>query len=87
MTEAEWLSCTDPMPMLAFLREKASDRKLRLFACGCCRGIWKNLTLKAVRRAAEMAEQYPDGSVTDQELNQAHEKGIVLNKASHAEVD
>ena len=37
MTEAEWLACNDPTPMLEFLRDKASERKLRLFFCACCR--------------------------------------------------
>src|SRR3712207_1024524 len=32
VTEAEWLACDDPRPMLEFLRGKASERKLRLFA-------------------------------------------------------
>jgi hypothetical protein len=35
MTEAEWLTGTDPGVMLAFLRGRASDRKLRLFAANC----------------------------------------------------
>src|SRR5438270_24210 len=40
MTEAEWLACADPEPMLVFQRGKATDRKLRLFACACCRHSW-----------------------------------------------
>lgn len=40
MTEAEWLACTNPRPMLEFLRGKASERKLRLFSCACCRLVW-----------------------------------------------
>ena len=32
MNEVEW-TCADPIPMLAFLRGKVSDRKWGLFAC------------------------------------------------------
>lgn len=37
MTEQERLNCTDPSILLDFLNGKASDRKLRLFACACGR--------------------------------------------------
>ena len=41
MTEDEWHACTHPTPMLEFLRGKACDRKLRLFACAYARtGSW-----------------------------------------------
>src|SRR5262249_6775812 len=41
VTEQEWIECTDPLRLLLFLRGKASDRKLRLFGCACCRRIWE----------------------------------------------
>lgn len=49
MTEAEWLASEDPSRMLASLMTNVplgngntapSDRKLRLFACACCRAVW-----------------------------------------------
>jgi hypothetical protein len=63
MTEAEWLACADPEQMLAFLRGTASDRKLRLFACSCCRRVWDLLTDPASRAAVEFSEAHADAGV------------------------
>jgi hypothetical protein len=68
MTEAEWLACDNPMPMLEFLRGKVSDRKLRLFACACCRRLWHLMPESYSRRAVEASERYADGSAGAQEL-------------------
>jgi hypothetical protein len=89
MTEGEWLACTDPKKMLRVLRgkHKASDRKLRLVACGCCRRIWEDLTLKPLRLAIEAAEQYADLSATDQELEAVHQKSVsALARSLHRNV-
>jgi hypothetical protein len=57
--ENRWLSCADAAKMLTFLQGKASDRKLRLFVCACCRDVaagmdeGKRRTLALVERVAE----------------------------------
>lgn len=70
MTEAEWLACTDPATMLEYLRGKASERKLRLFACGCVRRAWHLLTDNG-RQAIETAEAYADGMIDTKTLKAA----------------
>src|SRR5262245_18004025 len=70
MTEAEWLACTDPEKMLEFLRGKASERKLRLFACGCCyrlTELWGTLGEDGLV-AVEFANLYADGGATREDL-------------------
>ena len=62
MMEVEWLTCTDPERMLEFLKGRASDRKLRLFSCACCRRIWTLLDGWS-QNAVAVSEQYVDGSV------------------------
>jgi hypothetical protein len=70
MTEADWLACEDPIPMLEFLRGSAGDRKLRLFAVACCHRVWDWLGDRS-RRAVDEVERYVDGQATGEDLHVA----------------
>ncbi len=61
MTEAEWLVCNEPTAMLGSLRCPVSERKLHLFACGCCRAVWECIPLGLHRKLVDVAEQCADG--------------------------
>ena len=65
MTDQEWLVCADPDKMLQFLRGKASDRKLRLFACACCRLVWQKLSLEEQGIVAEVEHCAHDNSALE----------------------
>ncbi len=53
MTEQEWVDCPRPEWMLDFLGGKISRRKLRLFACACCRLTWHLLVDERSRKAVK----------------------------------
>src|SRR5262245_46398820 len=72
MTEAEWLSSPGPYRMLEFLQGRVSDRKLRLFGCGCCRHIWNLISDGRSRKAVEVAERYADGLASRKERDEAY---------------
>jgi hypothetical protein len=64
MTEAEWLACVDPRPMLEWLNrnERLSLRKIRLLFAACCSRIQQPLTEMSVQGTVELGERFPEGT-------------------------
>ena len=73
MTEQDWLNCTDPEAMLDTIKEKVSNRKLRLFACACFRRIWHLLGDERSREGVEVFERFVDGQATADEFTKANQ--------------
>jgi hypothetical protein len=73
MTEAEWLSGTDPQAMLESLRApgRARERKLILFGCACARRVWPLLGGGRGTGLVEVAERYADGAAAREEISAA----------------
>jgi hypothetical protein len=67
MNEQQWEDADDPIEMLLVPPPglPATDRKIRLFCCACCRRIW-HLLADESRKAVEVGEQFTDG-LTDSE--------------------
>src|SRR3974390_1486123 len=70
MKEKQWLACTDSAAMLEHLKRKKSRRKQYLFACACCRLVWRNIP-NDWHLAVELIEKYADGEATKTEVRAA----------------
>lgn len=82
MTEAEWLTCTHPEPMLDFVASSADHRATRLFGVAACRRIWSLLTDERSHRAIDVAEQFAMGRATESDLAAAYEAALQAHEAA-----
>src|SRR5947209_2905841 len=67
MTEAEWLGCTEPAPLLGHVcevqrtsRTRVGRRRLTLFGCACLRRLLELASVSTVRAAIEVAENHAE---------------------------
>jgi hypothetical protein len=69
MRESGWWRVKKPVPMLDFLRGRASDRKIRLFVVAVCRRRWDGHPPDELSRTAiEMAERFLEGRATEEDF-------------------
>jgi len=61
MTEAEWLACADPWPMLNHLAAALRRRKRLLFTVACCRRLGSQPSGGPTRPLLGVAERFADG--------------------------
>src|SRR5262249_263628 len=69
MTPDDWDNSYRPQAMLEALprRDEVSDRRLRLFACACCRLAW-HLLPGLPRRLVALVERHADGELGPADL-------------------
>jgi hypothetical protein len=75
VNDEEWLiEAARPQFMVCFLgerrvaRTKSGRRKLRLFACACCRVAWDTLPDDRLREAVSTSERFADGDASRDDL-------------------
>jgi hypothetical protein len=81
MTEVEWQSSSELMPMIKEVVDHLENRKLRLFAVACCRRAWEHLDERN-RNAVEVAERLADGKATQKERQTAYAARRVVDARS-----
>jgi hypothetical protein len=81
MMEAEWMTCTDLQRMVDFLSAGTSKRKLRLFACACCRRVWNLLKDEQARKTLEAAERYADHRIRDSTIHKWYRRAAAARDA------
>src|SRR5882724_87704 len=84
MTEQDWFESPNLASVLAYFRDKTSERKLRLFVCACCRRIWSVLGDERSRMAVEVAERFADGLAVEHERATAEREAFCSAAGSYS---
>lgn len=71
VTERQWLTVKSWEPLYNAVNSARNARKLRLFACACCRRLWPLLVDLRCRVAVQTAEAFADGVANKAELAEA----------------
>src|SRR5262245_3045822 len=81
MTPEQWRSAREPQTMLELLlgSGRASERKLRLYACACLRHVWPLLKDPRSQAAVEAAERFADGDLGPDGLQDAHRAAVSVS--------
>src|SRR5262245_11386719 len=87
MTEAEWLGCANPGPMLDYLRGRASERKLRLFAVACCRRIGHWIRDERSQWAGQVAQLVADGAAPREQLDSCRAAALAAIQEAESQAD
>jgi hypothetical protein len=87
MTEAEWLACGSLNRMLAFLRGRISDRKLRLLMSLWARSRWEHPTEDRNRHSVIAGAEYPGGALGANAIAASHRAGREVTQEALWEID
>lgn len=81
---AQYKACDHLERMLEFLQRTETARKLRLFACACCRSIWSLFEDERSRAAVEVAERFADGEASKTDLCLARALAFAVHEESRS---
>lgn len=84
MNEADWFACTEPGPMLEFLKGRVDARSFRLFMVACCRRRSHLLLDCRSHRAVNVAEMHALGKTTRKELAVAERAARTATRETRA---